>query len=53
MLKDEKSETSVLKEKTEALMQDSMKLGEIMYKEAQEKAEKEKAEKEKSEPKGK
>ena len=53
VLKDEKSETSVLKEKTEALMQDSMKLGEIMYKEAQEKAEKEKAEKEKSEPKGK
>ena len=53
VLKDEKSETSVLKEKTEALMQDSMKLGEIMYKEAQEKAEKEKAKNEKSGPKGK
>ena len=53
VLKDEKSETSVLKEKTEALMQDSMKLGEIMYKEAQEKAEKEKAKNEKPEAKGK
>jgi len=53
VLKDEKSETSVIKEKTEALIQDSMKLGEIMYKEAQEKAEKEKAEKEKSGSKGK
>ena len=53
VLKDEKSETSVLKEKTEALIQDSMKLGEIMYKEAQEKAEKEKANNEKSGPKGK
>ena len=53
VLKDEKSETSVLKEKTEALIQDSMKLGEIMYKEAQEKAEKEKAKNEKSGPKGK
>ena len=53
VLKDEKSETSVLKEKTEALMQDSMKLGEIIYKEAQEKAEKEKAKNEKSGPKGK
>ena len=52
-LKDEKSETSVLKEKTEALMQDSMKLGEIIYKEAQEKAEQEKAKNEKSGPKGK
>ena len=53
VLKDEKSETSVLKEKTEALMQDSMKLGEIMYKEAQEKAEKEKAKNEKPGAKGK
>ena len=53
VLKDEKSETSVLKEKTDALIQDSMKLGEIMYKEAQEKAEKEKAKNEKSGPKGK
>ena len=53
VLKDEKSETSVLKEKTEALIQDSMKLGEIIYKEAQEKAEKEKAKNEKSGPKGK
>ena len=52
-LKDEKSETSVLKEKTEALMQDSMKLGEIIYKEAQEKAEKEKAKNEKPGAKGK
>ena len=41
-LKDEKTEVSVLKEKTDALVQNSMKLGEIMYKEAQEKAEKEK-----------
>ena len=47
VLKDEKSETSIIKEKTDALIQDSMKLGEIIYKEAQEKAEKEKAEKEK------
>ena len=53
VLKDEKSETSVIKEKTDALIQDSMKLGEIIYKEAQEKAEKEKAEKEKSGAKGK
>ncbi len=42
VLKDEKAEVTVLKEKTEALIQNSMKLGEIMYKEAQEKAEKEK-----------
>ena len=41
--KDEKSEAKVLKEKTEKLVQDSMKLGEVLYKEAQEKAEKEKA----------
>ena len=41
-LKDEKIEVSVLKEKTDALVQNSMKLGEIMYKEAQEKAEKKK-----------
>ena len=53
VLKDEKSETSVIKEKTDALIQDSMKLGEIIYKEAQEKAEKEKAEKEKSGAKAK
>ena len=53
VLKDEKSETSIIKEKTDALIQDSMKLGEIIYKEAQEKAEKEKAEKEKSGAKGK
>jgi molecular chaperone DnaK len=39
---DEKSDSKTLKEKTDALVQDSMKLGEIMYKEAQEKAEKEK-----------
>ena len=42
LLKDEKAETTALKEKTDALVQNSMKLGEIMYKEAQEKAEKEK-----------
>ena len=42
VLSDEKSEVKTLKEKTDALIQDSMKLGEIMYKEAQEKAEKEK-----------
>ena len=54
VLKDEKAEASVLKEKTDALVQNSMKLGEIMYKEAQEKAEKEKKELEKdSDPKGK
>ena len=41
VLKDEKAEVAVLKEKTDALVQNSMKLGEIMYKEAQEKAEKE------------
>merc|ERR1712159_470224 len=40
-LKDEKAEPKVLKEKTDTLIQDSMKLGEIMYKEAQEKAAKE------------
>ena len=40
-LKDEKVDTKVLKEKTDTLIQDSMKLGEIMYKEAQEKAAKE------------
>ena len=38
----EKAEVAALKEKTDALVQNSMKLGEIMYKEAQEKAEKEK-----------
>ncbi len=40
-LKDEKVDIKVLKEKTDSLIQDSMKLGEIMYKEAQEKAAKE------------
>ena len=40
--KDEKVDVKILKEKTDALIQDSMKLGEIMYKEAQEKAEKDK-----------
>merc|ERR1711991_734984 len=44
VLKDEKAEVSALKEKTDSLVQNSMKLGEIMYKEAQEKAEKEKKE---------
>ncbi len=52
-LKNEKAEVKELKEKTDSLIQDSMKLGEIMYKEAQEKAEKEKAEKEKKSTKGK
>ena len=41
VLKDEKVDTKILKEKTDSLIQDSMKLGEIMYKEAQEKAAKE------------
>ena len=39
---DEKSDILDLKKKTDALVQDSMKLGEIMYKEAQKKHEKEK-----------
>merc|ERR1712146_526628 len=34
--KDEKADVSSLKEKTDSLVQNSMKLGEIMYKEAQE-----------------
>ena len=42
LLEDEKADAKILKEKTDALVQDSMKLGEILYKEAQEKAEKEK-----------
>ena len=41
IFKDEKADTKILKEKTDTLIQDSMKLGEIMYKEAQEKAAKE------------
>ena len=52
-LKNDKSEPSELKEKTDALVQDSMKLGEVIYKEAQEKAEKEKADQEKSKGSGK
>ena len=47
-LKNEKTDSVELKEKTDKLVQDSMKLGEIMYKEAQEKAEKEKKESPKS-----
>ncbi len=47
-LKNEKTDSAELKEKTDKLVQDSMKLGEIMYKEAQEKAEKEKKESPKS-----
>ena len=47
-LKNEKTDSAQLKEKTDKLVQDSMKLGEIMYKEAQEKAEKEKKESPKS-----
>ena len=42
LLKDEKADPSKLKEKTDELIQNSMKLGELMYKEAQEKAEKDK-----------
>ena len=42
LLEDEKADVKILKEKTDALVQSSMKLGEILYKEAQEKAEKEK-----------
>ena len=42
VLKDEKSDNKLINDKTEALVQSSMKLGEILYKEAQEKAEKEK-----------
>ena len=38
VLKDEKADVSSLKEKTDSLVQNSMKLCEIMYKEAQEKA---------------
>jgi len=49
LLKDEKTEVKALKDKTDKLIQDSMKLGEIMYKEAQEKEAKEKEGKEKKE----
>ncbi|MFL2679402.1 MAG: molecular chaperone DnaK [Alphaproteobacteria bacterium] len=42
LVKDEKADLAAVKEKTDSLVQNSMKLGEIMYKEAQEKAEKEK-----------
>ena len=52
-LKNEKTDSAELKEKTDKLVQDSMKLGEIMYKEAQEKAEKEKKESPKDESKAK
>ena len=54
-LKDEKISNKDLKEKTENLVQSSMKLGEVLYKEAQEKAEKENkaSEKNKKETKGK
>ena len=51
-LKEEKVDTKVLKEKTEALIQSSMKLGEILYKEAQDKAQKETDDKKQS-PKSK
>ena len=47
-LENDKTDNKILKEKTDSLVQSSMKLGEILYKEAQEKAEKEKAEKEKA-----
>ena len=42
-LENEKVDAKTLKEKTDSLVQDSMKLGEILYKEAQEKAAKESA----------
>ena len=51
--KDEKADIKILKEKTDTLIQDSMKLGEIMYKEAQEKAAKEESKKKDSDPKNK
>ena len=51
LLEDEKTDAKILKEKTDALVQDSMKLGEILNKEAQEKAEKEKNEAEKPQDK--
>ena len=47
LLKDDKVESKALKESTDKLMESSMKLGEILYKEAQEKAAKEKSESEK------
>ena len=55
VFKDEKTDIKVLKEKTDTLIQDSMKLGEIMYKEAQAKAEKEEKtnKKQDSKPEGK
>ena len=54
-VKDDKISNKDLKEKTENLVQSSMKLGEVLYKEAQEKAEKENkaSEKNKKETRGK
>ncbi len=52
-LGDEKIDTKTLKEKTEKLVESSMKLGEIMYKEAQEKQAKEQQNQKKSENKSK
>ena len=51
-LKDEKADNKLIKDKTEQLVQSSMKLGEILYKEAQEKAEKEKTTKSSNGKKG-
>ena len=52
-LKDDKIDAKVLKEKTEKLVENSMKLGEIMYKEAQEKQAKESQNKKQNDTKSK
>ena len=52
-LKDDKTDAKVLKEKTEKLVENSMKLGEIMYKEAQEKQAKESQNKKENDTKSK
>ena len=52
-LKDDKTDVKVLKEKTEKLVENSMKLGEIMYKEAQEKQAKESQNKKENDTKSK
>jgi len=52
-LKDDKTDVKMLKEKTEKLVENSMKLGEIMYKEAQEKQAKESQNKKENDTKSK
>ena len=52
-LKDDKTDVKILKEKTEKLVENSMKLGEIMYKEAQEKQAKESQNKKENDTKSK